>query len=233
MEEQEGETTGEKGLLAFFALAIVPVLVLVALFGRVGDRRISTAPPSQPSVLATSEMAAKTAPTATQPITTQPVTTPLATIAVTTTPSLPTTSVTAAVATTTPSSSTTRAPSTTSRSTVASATKTTASTATNFTVQFASESVALSDAARATLTTVATKIRSLPNGTRVTLTGVADNRGNAATNEKLSRDRAAAVKAALLDLGAKNATYDIVAKGEEVGADLNKARRVDIVIAAP
>jgi outer membrane protein OmpA-like peptidoglycan-associated protein len=227
MEEQEGETTGEKGLLAFFALAIVPVLVLVALFGRIGDRRISTALPSQPSVLATSETAATT------PATTQPVTTPPTTIAVTTTASLPTTSVTTAVATTTPPSSTTRAPSTTSRSTVASTTKTTASKATNFTVQFASESASLSDAARATLTTVATKIRSLPNGTRVTLTGVADNRGNAATNEKLSRDRAAAVKAALLDLGAKNATYDIVAKGEEVGADLNKARRVDIVITAP
>jgi outer membrane protein OmpA-like peptidoglycan-associated protein len=100
-------------------------------------------------------------------------------------------------------------------------------------VQFASESTTLSAAARATLATVATKIQGLPKGTRVTLTGVADDRGNAETNAKLSRDRAAAVKAALVELGAKNATYDIVAKGEEVGADLNRARRVDITIAAP
>jgi outer membrane protein OmpA-like peptidoglycan-associated protein len=224
MDMKADESTDEKGLLAFFALAIVPVLLLVVLFGRIGDRSISTALPPKPSVLGTSETVAATvevtAPTTTVPTTTVPTTT------------VPTTTAAASTTLATTPRTTARPPSTTSRSTVASTSTTSAAQSSTASVQFASGSAALTDSARATLATVATKIRSLPNGTRVTLTGVADNRGDAAANSKLSSERANTVKAALVALGAKNAAYDIVAKGEEVGADLDKARRVDIVIAA-
>jgi outer membrane protein OmpA-like peptidoglycan-associated protein len=229
MDMKADESTDEKGLLAFFALAIVPVLLLVVLFGRIGDRSISTALPPKPSVLGTSETVAATvevtAPTTTVPATAAPTTTvPTTTV--------PTTTAAASTTLATTPRTTARPPSTTSRSTVASTSTTSAAQSSTASVQFASGSAALTDSARATLATVATKIRSLPNGTRVTLTGVADNRGDAAANSKLSSERANTVKAALVALGAKNAAYDIVAKGEEVGADLDKARRVDIVIAA-
>jgi outer membrane protein OmpA-like peptidoglycan-associated protein len=97
-------------------------------------------------------------------------------------------------------------------------------------VQFQTDSAIITDAARATLTTVAAKIKALPKGTKVTLIGVADNRGDAAANAKLSRERATSVKATLVVLGAKDATYEIVAKGEEAGSDVSRSRRVDIVI---
>jgi outer membrane protein OmpA-like peptidoglycan-associated protein len=98
----------------------------------------------------------------------------------------------------------------------------------SYSVQFASDSAIVSETARSTLVAAATKIKAMPSGTKVTLTGVSDNRGNADANSKLSRERAASVKATLIEFGAKNAIYEIVAKGEEASSDPARARRVDI-----
>lgn len=69
--------------------------------------------------------------------------------------------------------------------------------------------------------------KKIPAGARVTLVGVADVLGNATANLELSEARALAVQQVLVANGLK-ATYAISAKGSEPGADLAKARRVDI-----
>jgi outer membrane protein OmpA-like peptidoglycan-associated protein len=59
--------------------------------------------------------------------------------------------------------------------------------------------------------------------------GVADTRGNAEANQKLSADRAKAVQKAFENAGVK-ATFTITAKGAEPNSDLQKARRVEISV---
>ena len=57
--------------------------------------------------------------------------------------------------------------------------------------------------------------------------GVADSRGDATANVKLSEDRARAVQKVFEAAGLK-ATFTISAKGSEPATDLQLARRVDI-----
>jgi outer membrane protein OmpA-like peptidoglycan-associated protein len=237
VSEADVAEDSEKGLWAFFAIALVPILALVLVFGRVGDRSSAdqiSASATKPTVLGTSVSAAPTA-------------APSSTAVVPTTTLAPTTTTTTAASATTTAPATTTVATTTSTKIVATsvrATTTSAQAATtkattvttvsrgSYSIQFASDSAIVSDTARSTLVAAATKIKAMPSGTRVTLIGVSDNRGNAGANAKLSRDRATSVKATLIELGAKNAIYDIVAKGEEAASDPARARRVDITFGA-
>ena len=91
-------------------------------------------------------------------------------------------------------------------------------------VYFAPDSAAIRPDAAAAIADAVTKI---PAGARVALVGVADSRGDATANKKLSEDRARAVQKAFEAAGLK-ATFTISAKGSEPATDLQLARRVDI-----
>ena len=119
---------------------------------------------------------------------------------------------------------TTAAPATTSTSSAPATT--TAPGAQAWTVYFDSDSATLRADALATIRDAAPRI---PNGARVSLVGVADTRGNAEANQKLSADRAGAVQKAFENAGVK-AIFTITAKGAEPNNDLQKARRVEISI---
>ena len=77
------------------------------------------------------------------------------------------------------------------------------------------------------LAAVADAAKKIPAGARVTLVGVADQRGDATANQLLSAQRATAVQRAFEATGLK-ATFAISAKGAEPGTDLQQARRVDV-----
>jgi outer membrane protein OmpA-like peptidoglycan-associated protein len=74
---------------------------------------------------------------------------------------------------------------------------------------------------------IADAAKTIPAGARVALVGVADQRGNAEANQKLSEDRARAVQKAF-EAGGLKASYTISAKGAEPNTDLQQARRVEI-----
>lgn len=93
----------------------------------------------------------------------------------------------------------------------------------DYAVYFATGSAELNARANGVVADAAKAIQNLPAGSKVTLIGVADTRGDAAFNEQLSRDRAATVRAALEARGAK-ASYTIDAKGAEANQNLAKAR---------
>lgn len=99
----------------------------------------------------------------------------------------------------------------------------------DYAVYFATGSAELNAKAKAVVAGAAAAIEELPPGPTITLIGVADQRGDIAFNEQLSRDRAAAVQTELEALGAQ-ADYVIDAKGAEANQNLAKARRVNIVL---
>jgi len=103
-------------------------------------------------------------------------------------------------------------------------------------VYFASGSAALTAAGRATVTKVAAVLHAEPS-VRIEVRGFADSSGPAATNDSVSRDRAATVSRALLALGVPATRLTVVGLGETQPADLNDTpahralnRRVDFVV---
>ncbi|HEU0238415.1 MAG TPA: OmpA family protein [Micromonosporaceae bacterium] len=103
-------------------------------------------------------------------------------------------------------------------------------------VYFTSGSAALTAAGRATVTKVAAVLRAAPT-VRIEVRGFADSSGPAATNDSVSRDRAATVSRALLALGVPATRLTVVGFGETQPAASNDTpahralnRRVDFVV---
>ncbi|MDF1812782.1 MAG: OmpA family protein [Verrucomicrobiales bacterium] len=101
-------------------------------------------------------------------------------------------------------------------------------------VYFRSGSFSLGGSDFEKLSKTAAMIQSLHPGTKLTVGGFADNRGNQAANEKLSGKRAAAVRDHLVSLGISKERLKIKTFGEDVShvrqSDLWKSRRVELSI---
>lgn len=100
----------------------------------------------------------------------------------------------------------------------------------DFSLYFDSSSDNIRDDARPVIDLAAAAIAQLPAGSTVRVVGVADTRGDPASNRRLSLDRAQAVINALRAAGADNVEYEIDAAGAEPSDDLQQSRRVDVYV---
>lgn len=127
----------------------------------------------------------------------------------------------------------------TTATTADTATTTTAATATTappaaapakFTVFFNTDAIDIRPSEQATIDQAIAAIKARPAGTKVSIVGFADPRGDVAVNQLLSEGRAESVKAAL-SAAVPNATYTVEAKGDtNPSDDLQQSRRVEITI---
>lgn len=99
------------------------------------------------------------------------------------------------------------------------------------TVNFDSGSAALDDDANDEIADVAAALRARPSA-RVALRGFADPEGDEAANQKLSVDRANAVRKALVAAGASDDQIEIDALGETGEGAVRQNRRVELTVTA-
>ena len=99
------------------------------------------------------------------------------------------------------------------------------------TVNFDSGSAALDDDANDEIADVAAALKARPSA-RVALRGFADPEGDDAANQKLSVDRANAVRKALVAAGASDNQIEIDALGETGEGAVRQNRRVELTVTA-
>ena len=98
-------------------------------------------------------------------------------------------------------------------------------------VTFDSGSAELSDAARSEIEDIAGALRGRSTA-RVSLRGYADPEGDPQANQRLSQQRAEAVRAALVESGAAANQVQIAALGETGDAAVAQNRRVELTVSA-
>lgn len=98
-------------------------------------------------------------------------------------------------------------------------------------VTFASGSAELADSADDEIADVAAALRARSTG-HVRLRGYADPEGDVEANQRLSQERAEAVRAALIDAGAAEGQVEIAALGETGDATARQNRRVELELTA-
>ncbi len=99
-------------------------------------------------------------------------------------------------------------------------------------IYFDKNSDALQEEGKAKVASVAEAVKAAAAEIDLVVTGFADNVGNAASNERLSLRRAAAVRAELVRLGLPEAAISVVSEGEDVSdvpsSERWKSRRVEV-----
>ncbi len=180
------------------AIAVAALVIALSRY-RSSDTITTTAPSS---TLAATTTFATVAPTTVPPTTVAPTTVPTPTVAPTTAPAAPPIEV-ATIAPPPPP-------------------------AADFVIYFDMDVAVIRADGHPTLATASARIATLPAGTKVNVTGVADQQGNALYNEQLSQLRAQAVIAELKADGATNVEYITGAKGAETNENFAQSRRVEI-----
>jgi outer membrane protein OmpA-like peptidoglycan-associated protein len=104
-------------------------------------------------------------------------------------------------------------------------------------VEFATNSAALSDEAKATLTSLAESLKSANKGVYLEISGHGDPRGSVALNRELGAKRSLEVRRFLYAQGVPMNRMDVVSWGEERATgqnssaeELQKDRRVDVTV---